>query len=126
MAFLLILFGSVLAFWIECTTPAPGIGCRALTILVYTGAQFVSVILSAWSHFKVAHDDQYWEDDNWLDGLRSKSFGILVSILVLVPAWIFAMFITFAGTLMQITRIFENCWCTSNFDHTIVSLAGDT
>ncbi|KAL2051235.1 hypothetical protein ABVK25_008483 [Lepraria finkii] len=36
------------------------------------------------------------------------------------------MFITFTGTLMQITRIFENCWCASNFDHTIVSLAGDT
>ena len=126
VAFLLILFPSALAFWIEYTTPAPGIGCRALTILVYTGAQFVFVILSAWSHFKVAHDDQYWEDHNWLDGLRSKWLGMLVSILVLVPAWIFAMFTTFAGTLMQITGIFENCWCASNFDRTTVSLASDT
>ncbi len=53
VTYLLILFPCALAFWIEYNTPAMGVGCRALTILVYAGAQLTFVILSAWSHFKV-------------------------------------------------------------------------
>lgn len=126
VAFLLILFPCALAFWIEYPTPALGIGCRALIILLYTGAQFILVVLSGWSHFKVAHDENYWKRHPWLSGLRKRWLGVLVLILVLAPAWLFAMFTTFAGTLMQITGILENYWCASNFVDGTISLASDT
>ena len=131
VAYLLIFIPGALAFWIEYTTPALGIGCRALTILVYTGAQFVFVMLSAWSHFKAVHGPEYWDHHTWLNRLRRKWVGSLVSILLLLPAWISALFTTFAGTLMQISGICKNCYCASTGYWTFgptstVSLATDT
>lgn len=130
-AYFLVFLPGALAFWIEYTLPPRGIGCRALTILVYTGAQFVFVVLSAWSHFKVARDEQYWRRHTWLDRLRRKWVGISVAILLLLPAWISAVFTTIAGTLMQISGIYENCLCESTGYWTFgststVSLATDT
>ena len=89
------------------------------------------VVLSAWSHFKVARDEQFWRRHAWLDRLRRKWVGIAVAIFLLLPAWISAVFTTFAGTLMEITGIYENCLCESTgywifgFGST-VSLATDT
>ena len=130
-AYLLVFLPGALAFWIEYTTHPRGIGCRSLTILVYTGAQFVFVVLSAWSHFKAARDEQYWRRHTWLDRLRRKWVGIVVAILFLLPAWISAVFTTIAGTLMEISGIYENCLCESTGYWTFgsdstVSLATDT
>ncbi|MCJ1460598.1 hypothetical protein MMC28_010980 [Mycoblastus sanguinarius] len=131
VAFLLVLFPCALAFWIEYTTPAVGVGCRALTILVYTCAQCIFVTLSAWSHFKASHAGEYWIRHKWLDRLRRKWAGTCVAVLFLFPAWVAAIFTTFAGTLMQITGIFQNCLCSStgywwsSYGST-VSLATDT
>ena len=131
VAYFLVLFPGALALWIEYTTPSFGVGCRSLTILVYTGTQFVFVILSAWSHFKVAHEEGYWDSRPWLKCLRRKWVGLLVAIMALLPAWISALFSTFAGTLMQISGIYQNCYCASNGYWTFgptstVSLATDT
>ena len=130
-AYLLVFLPGALAFWIEYTTPPTGVGCRSLTILVYTGAQFVFVVLSAWSHFKIACDEQYWRQHTWLDRLRREGVGIAVAILLLLPAWVSAVFTTLVGTLMQVTGIYENCLCESTGYWTFgssstVSLASDT
>ena len=130
-AYLLVLLPGALAFWIVYTTHPRGIGCRALTILVYTGAQLAFVVLSAWSHFKVARDEQYWRRHTWLDRLRRKWVGIAVAILLLLPAWISAVFTTIAGTLMELSGIYENCLCESTGywtfgSNSTVSLATDT
>jgi len=131
IAYLLIFLPCALAFWIEYTTPAIGVGCRGLTILVYAGAQFVFVVLSAWSHFKVAHSQEYWDGHTWLNRLRRPVVGTVVAMLLLLPAWISAMFTTFAGTLMQISGIYQNCLCASTGywifpSSATVSLATDT
>ena len=130
-AYLLVFLPDALVFWIEYTLPPRGVGCRALTILVYTGAQCVFLVLTAWSHFKVARDEQYWRRHNWLDRLRRKWVGISVTILLLLPAWLSAVFTTIAGTLMQISGIYNNCLCKSTGYWTFgststVSLATDT
>ena len=118
-----------LAFWIEYTTPAIGIGCRALTILLYAGCQSILVVLSAWSHFKAAyggiHGHTYWERHRWLDSLRRKRVGVCVAIFVFLPTWIVAVLTTFLGTMAQITGIFQNCWCGASFQAT-VSLGSDS
>ena len=127
ISYLLVLIPCALAFWIEYETPTVGIGCRALTILVYACAQFVFVVLSAWSHFKSVQEDAYWQRCKWLNRLRRKWVGVVVAVVFLLPAWIAAVFTTFAGTLMQITGIFQNCLCSATFPpHSTVSLASDT
>ena len=114
VAYSLILFPCALAFWIEYNTPPVGPGCRSLTILSYACAQSTFVVLSAWSHFKASHEDDYWMSHPWLNRLRRKWVGIAVAIVYLLPSWVVAVFTTFAGTLMQITGIFQNCICSSN------------
>ncbi|KAG8534083.1 uncharacterized protein KY384_000926 [Bacidia gigantensis] len=131
VAYLLVLIPCILAFWIEYATPVVEIGCRALTILVYACAQLVFVVLSAWSHVKAVQEEDYWERHRWLNRLRRKWVGVLVTVLLLLPAWIAAVFTTFAGTLMQITGIFQNCICSATHTWTFpiqstVSLATDT
>lgn len=124
-SYFLVFLPCALAFWIEYATPPVGFGCRAVTILVYAVCQFIFVILSAWSHFKAVHS-KYWRKhkrlDKWVSGV--------VAILFLLPSWITAVFTTFAGTLMQITGIYQNCWCAARFPshatHATVSLASDT
>ena len=103
VSYLLIFFPCALAFWIEYTTPAIGVGCRSLTILLYACTQFVFVLLSAWSHFKVARHDDFWRSHRWLAVLRRRWVGMSVANGLLLPAWIVALFTVFAGTLMQIT-----------------------
>lgn len=116
VAYFLTLFPCALAFWIEYTTPAQGPGCRSLTILVYACAQFIFVLLSAWSHFKnfkISHPKTYRTDHPWLNRLRQRWVGVFVAFFMLLPAWLAATFTTFAGTLMQITGIYQNCKCNS-------------
>ena len=131
VAYSLVLFPCGLAFWSEYNTLPKGPGCRSLTMLLYTCAQTIFVILSAWSHFKVAHDSNYWKRHPWLDYWRRPSVGIIISVVFLFPAWLTAIFTTIAGTLMQITGIFENCTCNSTGywsfpPGSFVSLATDT
>ena len=103
VSYFLIFFPCALAFWIEYTTPSVGVGCRSPTILLYACTQFVFVLLSAWSHFKVARNDGFWDSHPWLANLRRKWVGNLVACVILLPAWVTALFTVFAGTLMQIT-----------------------
>lgn len=124
-SYFLVFLPCALAFWIEYATPPIGVGCRALTILVYAGCQFVFVILSAWSHFKSVKEAEYWDDHRPLGALRSKCLGKFVGWVILLPVWAIALFTTFAGTLMQITGIYRNCWCASTW-HGTVYLASDT
>ncbi|KAL8704564.1 MAG: hypothetical protein Q9201_002299 [Fulgogasparrea decipioides] len=129
-AYCLVFLPCALAFWIEYATPPVGVRCRSLTILVYAICQFIFVLLSGWSHFKSAHGDDgdgYWQEHRWLDKLRCKWVGVCVAIFVLLPTWIAAVFTTFVGTLMQITGIYENCWCLATAKSpATVSLASDT
>ncbi|MCJ1369577.1 hypothetical protein MMC20_000789 [Loxospora ochrophaea] len=132
VAVFLIMFPCAIAFWIEFQTPARGVACRALTIIVYTVGQIVMIILTAWSHFKASQDANDWTRHAWLRHLKHKWLGYFVALLLLFPAWLAALFATFAGTLMQITGIFENCLCGMSIGHWIhsgtgiVSLAQDT
>ncbi|CAD6592014.1 MAG: hypothetical protein ASARMPREDX12_005566 [Alectoria sarmentosa] len=131
VAFSLVFFPCALAFWIEYSTPAKGVGCRSLTILVYASTQLTFTILSAWSHFKASHDQDYWEAHRWLSRLRRKWVGVSIAVIFLIPAWVAAVFTTFAGTLMQITGIYDNCLCASSGYWTFgptstVQLAADT
>ncbi|MCJ1280541.1 hypothetical protein MMC21_008370 [Puttea exsequens] len=126
-SYFLVFLPCALAFWIEYSTPPVGIGCRALTILVYAACQFQFVVLSAWSHFKAVHEDEYWHKHKWLARLRGNLLGVLVGCLILLLSWCAAVFTTFAGTLMQLTGIYQNCWCAAAFpSHSTVSLASDT
>lgn len=52
-------------------------------------------------------------------------------MIFLIPAWVAAVFTTFAGTLMQVSGIYQNCLCAStgywSFGSTsTVQLAADT
>ena len=71
-------------------------------------------MLSAWSHFKASQNHDYWDAHRWLNQLRRKWVGVSVSVIFLVPAWAAAVFTTFAGTLMQITGIYQNCICAAS------------
>ena len=131
VAYSLILFPSALAFWIEYNTPPAGPGCRSMTILSWACAQSTFVILSAWSHFKASHENEYWLSHSWLNRLRRKWAGVVIATIFLLPAWIVAVFTTFAGTLMQITGIYQNCICSSTGywsfpSGSTVALASDT
>ena len=121
-SYFLVFLPCALAFWIEYTTPPVGIGCRALTILVYAGCQFTFVILSAWNHSRVLCEAEYRRESNFL-----SRFKAVVAISVLFPTWFAALFTTFVGTLMQITGIYQNCLCAATFPlRPTVSLASDT
>ena len=57
--------------------------------------------------------------------------GVSVAVIFLIPAWGAAVFTTFAGTLMQITGIYNNCLCAANgywafTSNPPVQLASDT
>ena len=121
-SYFLVLLPCALAFWIEYTTPPVGVVCRALTILVYAVCQLIFVLLSAWSHFKTTQNE-FWREHEELD----KGISVFLAITFLLPSWIAAVFTTFAGTLMQITGIYQNCWCEATVPSPrIVSLASDT
>ena len=124
-SYFLVFLPCALAFWVEYATPPIGTGCRALTILFYAFCQFIFVILSAWSHFKSVKEKDYWREHPLLNALRSETLGKIVAWIILLPVWLVALFTTFAGTLMQVTGIYRNCWCGSTW-HATVSLAGDT
>ena len=131
VSYALILLPCALAFWIEYNTPPIGIACRALTILLYTVAQFIFVVLSAWSHFKAAQPRKFWIQHTCLNYMRRPAVGLVVAMIFLLPSWLMAIFTTFAGTLMQISGIFQNCRCASTgfLSHSptaTVSLATDT
>ena len=122
-SYFLVFLPCALAFWIEYTTPPIGIGCRALTILCYAGCQLTFVLLSAWSHTRVLQESvTFSEERKSISRLKA-----IVAILLLFPTWILALFTTFAGTLMQITGIYQNCLCAATFPAwSTVSLASDT
>ncbi|KAL6713428.1 hypothetical protein ACLMJK_008893 [Lecanora helva] len=131
IAYTLVLLPCALALWIEINTPPTGLGCRSMTMVLWACVQSIFVVLCAWSHFKGTRTEKFWSDHAWLDHVRRPQTGILVAIVFLLPAWIVAVFTTFAGTLMQITGIFENCICLSTGywsfpPGSTVSLATDT
>ena len=113
VAYLLVLFPCSLAVLINYSTPPAGPGCRSMTVIAYACSQLTFVVLSAWSHFKASQTKDYWERHRWLNCLRRNSLGILIAVVFLLPAWITAVFTTFAGTLMQISGIYDNCYCGS-------------
>ena len=121
-SYFLVILPCSLAFWIEYKTPPVGIGCRALTILSYAGCQLVFVFLSAWSHSKPIHNklmEKHKRFDRWL--------SVFLTFVFFLPSWITAIFMTFTGTLMQITGIYQNCWCAARIpSRSTVSLASDT
>ena len=130
-AYFLVLFPCALAFWIEFNTLPRGPGCRSMTVSVYACAQVIFVILSAWSHFKGSRTGDYWDHHKLLNRLRQQWVGIAVAIVFLLPAWLVAVFTTVAGTLMQITGVFQNCICLStgywSFPNgSVVTLSTDT
>ena len=97
----------------------------------YASSQLTFTILSAWSHFKACQNHDYWDAHRWLDRLRRKWVGVTIAVIFLVPAWLAAVFTTFAGTLMQITGIFQNCVCAASgfwsfSSNSTVQLAADT
>ena len=98
---------------------------------VYASAQLTFTALSAWSHFKASHDQEFRDAHRWLNRMRRKWVGVSVAVLFLLPAWVAAIFTTFAGTLMQITGIYNNCLCASSGywswgSTSTVQLAADT
>ena len=128
IAYLLVLAPCGLAFWIEYRTPPVAVGCRSMTILLYMVAQTAFIIFSTWSHFKAFRD---YRKKGWCGWLRRKSIGICFAIFPFAPAWLLAVFTTFAGTLMQITGIFQNCRCAATYtwayrSDSTISLATDT
>ena len=110
-SFGLILIPCALSYWIEYTTRPVGVSCRSLTILMYCGSQLALIILAAWSHVTAAWENEDMKKVRWLFRLRRTWLGVLVTTLVLMPAWMVATFTTVAGTLMQITGIYNNCLC---------------
>lgn len=116
-AYLLILVPCALAMWIEYRTPPVTVGCRSMTILLYMVTQTIFLLLSAWSHIKAFRDFRYPEQRCWLRNswLRRKPVGICIAIFVLIPTFLLAVFTTFAGTLMQITGIYQNCYCGATY-----------
>ena len=97
----------------------------------YASSQLTFTVLSAWSHFKASKNEDYWDAHRLLDRLRRKWVGVSVAVIFLLPAWSAAVFTTFAGTLMQITGIFQNCVCAASgywsfSSNSTVQLAADT
>ena len=132
VATFLVLLPSSIAFWIEFITPQRGVACRSLTILMYSAAQLIMIALTAWSNFKDSRETSFWAEHPWLNGLRSNRIGYITAFLLLLPAWLGALLATLAGTLMQLTGIFENCLCALSVRHwvhpenAIVTLSSDT
>ena len=125
VAYFLVFVPCALAFTIEYLTPSVGVGCRAMTILLYTVTQTIFVLLSFWSHYKAVEDVKYWGP--W----KERWVRITTGTLLFFPTWLLALFATFVGTLMQITGIFQNCACAATYawsprKGTTVSLASDT
>ena len=146
IAYFLVLVPCGIAFWIEYRTPPVTVGCRSMTILLYMVTQTIFMISSAWSHFKAFRSFGKME---WCGSLRRTAVLIRSNILTFAPArllgvftkifglftmcfagltMLLAVFTTFAGTLMQITGIFQNCRCAATYTwayrpDTIVSLA---
>ena len=113
VTYFLVLFPCALAIWINYNIVPIGLMCRSMSILAYACAQCILILLSAWSHFKASHKKEYWDRHQWLNRSRQQWVGLIVTVLVLLPTWITAIFTTFAGTLMQLSGIFNNCFCNS-------------
>ena len=118
---LLIFIPCALAFAIEFRTPPVTVGCRSITILLYFAFQLILLAFSVRSHCKAFRNSS--QDLN-----SSKTLRQVLGEIVLFWSIGASIFVTFVGTLAQITGIFQNCWCaaTPNWKPATVSLATDT
>lgn len=122
-AFSLVFIPSGLAFVTSYLTPQIGLGCRSLTVLVYTLAQLLLIIRSLW--YNIITEGYVTE------GPITK-FAFSTLWVVAITA---AIFSGIGGTMMQLIGVYRSCFCfvaaqywndLSNVDTAIVQLATDT
>lgn len=129
-----------LAIWIEYRTPPVSVGCRTMTIMLYVIAQAVLLFFSAFYHYRAFQKDNSRNDGHTEQGAqhdhteRKSKWRLLRRTLFYFTLYLFlalAVIMTFVGTLMQITGIFQNCWCADDHQFSskksaYVSLSTDT
>ena len=114
--------GGILAY----TTPPVGWGCRSLSLICYAGVQVVLTFIAALKAATRGKKFRYSHP-------KATRFIHTASISIFIPVSALSFFILIGGTLMQITGIFRNCFCSVNAKYWLnpesspgIHLASDT
>jgi len=127
IAILLVFIPSGLAFVTSYYTPQVGLGCRSLTVLVYTLAQILLIIRSLWYNIVT---EGYVTKGSPVERITKVAFSTLWVVAITA-----AIFSGIGGTMMQLIGGYRSCFCfvaaqywndLSNIDIAIVQLATDT
>jgi hypothetical protein len=103
------------AITISYYTPTLGFGCRATTVMCYGGCQVI--LIPCWIYY---NED---EQNPWVRW-SVYSLGMI--------CWVFSMFISIGGSVMQLLGVYRNCICKAGLKYwlntagVMVELAVDT
>ncbi|KAG0126824.1 hypothetical protein HOY82DRAFT_627035 [Tuber indicum] len=81
------------------TTPKVGLGCRSINHIIYASI----ALLNAVTH--IAKDS--------LEKSKHPRTYQVVRIFYGMMVWVNAVFVLIGGSLLQMTGVFQNCWCRS-------------
>jgi hypothetical protein len=122
-AILLILIPSILGLIVAYQTPRIGLSCRSVAILIYTCTQITLIIYFASksqsiSYLPAGRREQIQKQTRrkW-ENIRQWTLGDIFHRLwqlVLGLAAVVAIFISTAGTLLEIMGVYRNCLCLAN------------
>lgn len=138
--FMLIFIPALLAFLIKYLSPKIGLGCRSLTVSIYVCAQTVLIIVTLLENIRPANLKGYCGERKKpnipmarKDKMRLSSIWFLAFPTMI--AGIVAVFVTLAGTLMEVIGVYNSCICgitatawfpASSRDAATLPLASDT
>jgi hypothetical protein len=138
--FMLVFIPALLAFLIKYLSPKIGLGCRSLTVSIYVCAQTVLIIVTLLVNIRPANLKGYCgerenkdipmarKDKMWLASIWFLAFPAMIAGIV-------AVFVTFAGTLIEVIGVYDSCICgitatawfpASSRDAALLPLASDT
>lgn len=101
--FVLLLIPSLLAFLTSYNTPRKGISCFSGTCLIYVITQVIECLFWGWEVWLKGMYGDRWSEAR----TRAKTINWCVQMFV----GFFAIFITVAGTILQLLGVYRTCAC---------------
>ncbi|KAG0639023.1 hypothetical protein HOY80DRAFT_1076085 [Tuber brumale] len=99
-----VLFSCVCATVLSYTTPNVGLGCRSVNHIIYASI----ALLNALTH--VAKDTLEGSKDSRKQLKYPRTYQA-VRVFYRTMTWVNAVFILIGGSVLQLTGVYQNCWC---------------
>ncbi|KAG0639022.1 hypothetical protein HOY80DRAFT_1046415 [Tuber brumale] len=99
-----VLFSCACATVLSYTTPKVGLGCRSMNHITYA----LIALLNAVTH--VAKDTLEESKDTPKELKYPRAYQV-VRVFYHTMTWVNAVFILIGGSVLQLTGVYQNCWC---------------